>query len=264
MARYIPGGRVVLADGTYEIGNQIQLTRQKTHLMGMGGATHLRPNGSTTGYTAITRIFDLHCRIGHMLIYDSDDPGLGDVRYAVYAHGNDDVWWPIIESVHTHGGEFRFVDVNGPGLFQIEHHGQPVPGSDNPGVEGIHIDNESRLARIHGGYISRPRRRCILLSGDGGTFSERNIVEGVLCEDASQESLGSYDAILLHNGITRSVVAGCSVIGAGARYGINEYSSGDENAILNNRLNNSGGTGDLSVSGTGSVSALNHADGTVK
>lgn len=260
MSRYIPGGRVVLCDGTYNCADKINLTRQKTHLTGMGGSTHLRP--SSTGFSALVIFREIHCRVSHMLIMDSDD-SFYDVRYAIYGNDADGISWPIVESVHTHGAEVRFHDTPGPGIFQLEHHGQPVP-DNNGGKYGIYFSNETMLARVHGGYISRPRQHGIFMHGDGGTWSKDHLVEGVLVEDVSQESLGSQDGITLHDGMKDSAVVGCSVTGSGARYGIYDTGSSADNAILGNRLNRSGQSADLQVDGSGSVSAANHADGTIK
>lgn len=251
MARYIPGGRVVLADGTYGLGGSVSLNRQKAHLQGVGGATHLRP--STTGFTTLIDVDDIHCRIGYLLLFDSGDT-VHDLRYAI---SDNTQFWTIIESVHTHGAEVIVRGGTGPAVIQHEFHGR------GPGNKAINFFTDAdgfgvSYGRVHGGWIEKPDHETIKIS-DGTECT----VEGVHGREASMDGQGNYDMVRLENSTAYCTVNGCNFAGLNMpRYIVHETGNGTDNSILGNRLTG-GNTSDLNLAGTG-VSGGNYADGTIK
>lgn len=257
MARYIPGGRVVLADGTYEFGGSVSLNKQKAHLQGMGGSTHIRP--STTGFNSLITVDEVHCRVGYVLLLDSGDDQ-HDLRYALYDVSQ---WWTIVENVHTHGAELRFDGSTGPAIIQHEFHGSSATGGADAGQNAVTFYNDAdgfgvNYGRVHGGWMEYADRRTISI-GNGTECT----VEGLHCRVASQEAEDTYDMVLLWDGTGYSTVMGCHLAGVGQpRYTVHEASAGNDNSILGNRITG-GVTQDLFLEGTG-VSAANYADGTIK
>lgn len=244
MARYIPGGRVVLADGTYEFGGPVSLDKQKAHLQGMGGSTHIRP--STTGFSTLLNVDDVHVRVGYLLLLDTGD-SQHDLRYAVRDIGQ---FWTVVEHVHTHGAEFGFDGSIGPAIIQLEHHGSSTGG--NAGQEAIGFTNDPdgfgvQHGRVHGGWIENPDRRAVLFFN-----ADECTIEGMKSRTASREAQDTYDQILLSGGTANSNVLGCPVQGVGQpRYALREDSDGTNNAIVGNRATG-GATGNLSINGSGS------------
>lgn len=264
MARYIPGGRVVLADGTYEFGGSVSLNKQKAHLQGMGGATHIRP--SATGFDRLIQVDEVHCRVGWLMLFDSGDT-VHDLRYALVDNAQ---WWTIVESVHSHGAEFSFEDATGPGVYQVEIHPQPAAG-DNPGSHGVRFygtDPANSLycdwGRVHGGWIDEVRFHALNL------IAARNCsIEGTDVHRASMEDPFSYDAVRLHRDNEDCSVIGSHINGDGyCLNGVNERSGQNNyrNSVLGNRIEGSSSSSgsDLVMGGTDSKSAANHADGTIK
>lgn len=266
MARYIPGGRVVLSDGTFEFGGSVSLSRQKTWLVGMGGSTHIRPE--TTGFSSLLTIDEVHCRIRDVLLLDSGDD-LHDVQFGVRVDDRQSGSraWPIVENVHTHGLECRFDEVLGPAVINHEWHSPPDASSISWDCL-LFFSNDDiwplRLPRVHGGFFTRAGQMAIRFRA-----VTNGHIEGVHIDEGSESSLGTYPAIRFENTADlptdNSSVVGCTVKGANKlSHAILEQSGCESNAFLGNNLNGSGQTADLEVNGTGSVSAANHADGTVK
>lgn len=266
MARYIPGGRVVLADGTYELGGSVSLNRQKAHLQGMGGSTHLRP--STTGFTALLTADEVHTRVGWLMLIDSGDSA-HDVRYGLLDNAQA---WTVAEMVHSHGAELRFDDAQGPTVIQFEHHGQGSADT-NAGSYAVFFyssdpANNARTTypRVEGGWISEAWQSGTLLLGvDHGS------IKAVTFDNNSQSSYFGSDpnrfaGIDLMNTRYSSVLSCHMTPTSNHLHGVHDRSDCTENTVFGNKLERAayGTNSDLLVEGTDSVHAANHADGTIK
>lgn len=254
MARYIPGGRVVLADGTYELGGSVNLNKQKAHLQGMGGATHLRP--STTGFDRLLDVNEVHVRVGYLLLLDTGD-SQHDLRFALFESGQ---FWTIVDNVHTHGAEFGFRGSTGPAVIQLEFHGSSAGGNAGDRPIGFEKDADGfgcDYARVHGGWLEFSDREQILLSN-----TNKSHVTGVSTRSGDLANAG-VAAVRLFDA-RYSTVDSSHVDALGdAKYGVHDNTGGTSNSILGNRIEG-GSTQDLLVEGSGSLSAANFADGTIK
>lgn len=254
MARYIPGGRVVLADGTYELGGSVSLNRQKAHLQGMGGSTHLRP--STTGFNRLIQVDEIHCRVGYLLLLDSGDTQ-HDLRFALY---DTSQWWTIVEDVHTHGAELGFRGTTGPAVIQLEFHGSSAGGNAGDRPIGFEKDADGfgcDYARVHGGWLEFSDREQILLAN-----ANQSHVTGVSTRSGNLAGAG-VSAVRLFD-TSYSQVDSCHIEGLNdVKYALHDNPGGTSNSILGNRAVG-GSTQDLLVEGSGSLSAANFADGTIK
>lgn len=241
--RYIPGGRVVLMDGTYDNAAAVNLNRQKTHVMGMGGATHVKPSG--TGFTRLFTFAHMHCRVSHMLLIDSPDPHY-DVGYVTEDDANQ---WNTVEHVHTHGSGFRFEDTVGSAVLHPEIHESSAGASANQEQVGVlfeGVQSISLFCRIEGGFVMATKRQNVRLA-----WAMMAHVSGLTCDRASLGNLGVYASIQLHE-TSESVVSALVDGGGAARWALLEGARGG-GGDTNNRFfgrYRGGSTGDTSIQPT--------------
>lgn len=180
--RFIPGGRVVLCDGTYNFSGRAQLTRQKTNVQGMGGATHIKP--TSFGFSELFHVFHHHCRVGMMLMCDDADDHKDLTAVVRMDNGPS---WGIIEHVHSHGLGFDLAGMTGATLINPEVH-RSTATQKNTSAPAIRL--AATVQRVIGGFVRGAQAQGLLLVG-----AQKATVRGLTVEGASESTLNAFNAV---------------------------------------------------------------------
>lgn len=267
MARYMPGGRVVLSSGDFELSGPVQPYKEHSKLEGQGQSTLLRPH--TTGFTSLIQWDDTqsthapqHGSIESMeLLTDGDDHYDLDPQALILLKQGG---LTRVRDVHTRGGGFQieqssrntvsecyiFSDAatvyNYAGVYLLGSSANSIHDFlntvtnnliDQPGEQGVRAQWQAHL-HVSGNDVFKPSRR------DPGFYSGYRFMSDVTL------------SLLADNGVSKQIGAV-----APALHGINE--AGSDNYVVANRVDGTGSSGDLNITGTGSVGAANHGDGAV-
>lgn len=265
MARYMPGGRVVLSSGDFELSGPVQPYKEHSKLEGQGQSTLLRPH--TTGFAHLIQWDETnsahapqHGSIESMeLLTDGDDHYDLDAQQLIRMFGG---WQTTIKDVHTRGGGFQLEQCDRCTVTECD---LLSDAGTVYNYAGVYLLGDSTNS-IHD-FLNVVERCLFDQPGEQGMRAQwqSNLhVTGCEVWKASQADLNFYSCYRLMSDTVDSLIDDCEAGQPGAAealHGINEH--GARNFVVANRVDGTGSDGDVRIAGTDSVGAANHADGYV-